>query len=268
MLRWNAVLSLFLITVTGIRAGEPLFVPHGAAEAGMAFAVTASPAHWSCFNNQALMTSASGVGVSAAMETRFMMPELSSLALSAVIATGHVPLGIVITHYGNGDYHRIFTGLAGAVAITGEISVGLQADYITERGVGDYRDISHLTFETGMVCSLSPSLTMGLHLFNPLATFNSLPSSLSAGIQWNSSEDLLLTLCTSKMTGEPLSIQCGMSWRVRGSLTLRSGYMSSPSAFAFGLGWATGSLRTDAGFLINNGTGITSAVSFTWIIGK
>ena len=268
MLRWNAVLSLFLIAAGVLRAGEPLFVPHGAAEAGMAFAVTASPAHWSCFNNQALMTSVSGVSVSAAMETRFMMPALSSLAVSAVIATGPVPLGIIATHYGNGDYHRIFTGLASAVTITGRFSAGIQADYISERGVGDYKDVSHLTFETGLFCSLSPSLTMGFHLFNPLASLNSLPSSISTGIQWKSTDDLLLTLTGSKMTGEPLSIQCGVGWMVTESLTLRSGYSSSPSVFAFGLGWGMGSLRTDLGFLVNNVTGITSAVSFTWMVGK
>jgi len=268
MLRWNAVLFLFFISASALRAGEPLFVPHGAAEAGMAFAVIAGPGHWSCFNNQALMTSASGVSVSAAIETRFMLPALSSKGLSAVIANGNLPLGIIATHYGNGDYYRIFTGIGSAVTLTDGVSLGVQADYVTERGIGDYRDVSHLTFETGMAITLSPTITMGLHIFNPLTTLNSLPSSIAAGLLWKSSEDLLLTLSSSKMTGEPLSLQCGMSWDITGNLTIRSGYMSSPSSFAFGIGWKTGSLMMDTGFIINSGTGITSALSFIWTISR
>jgi len=268
MLRWNAVLYLLIIYATCLRAGEPLFVPHGAAEAGMAFAVTASPGHWSCFNNQALMTSVSGVSVSAAMETRFMLAALSSKGLSAVIADRHLPLGIIATHYGNSDYYRIFTGLGSAVTLTDGVSLGVQADYITERGIGDYRDVSHLTFEAGMTFTLSPVITMGLHIFNPLTTLNSLPSSLNAGLMWKSSEDLMITVNSSKITGEPLSMQCSMSWNMTGNLIVRSGYMTSPSSFAFGIGWKTGPLMTDTGFIIKSVKGITSALAYIWTISR
>jgi hypothetical protein len=266
MLRWNAVLSVLFIIAPVLRAGEPLFVPHGAAEAGMAFAVTATPGHWACFNNQALMTSASGVSVSVAIETRFMMPALSSKGLSAVIANSRVPLGIIAVHYGNADYYRVMTGLGSAVSLSGGVSLGVQADYITERASGDYRDVSHLTFETGMACTLSSSVTLGVHIFNPLAALNALPSSIDAGLQWEYPEELLLTLSGSKTTSEPVSLQCGISWDVAGHLTLRSGYMTSPSSFALGLGWKTGSLKTDIGFIVNSITGITSALSFIWTI--
>jgi hypothetical protein len=266
MLRWNAVLSVLFIIAPVLHAGEPLFIPHGAAEAGMAFAVTATPGHWSCFNNQALMTSASGVSVSAAIETRFMMPALSSKGLSAVIAKRRVPLGIITVHYGNADYYRIMTGLGSAVSLSGRVSLGVQADYITEKASGDYRDVSHLTFETGMTCALSSTVTLGVHIFNPLTALNSLPSSIDAGMQWECTEQLLLTLSCSKMTGEPVSFQSGMRWEVAGHLSLRSGYMTSPSSFALGMGWETGSLKTDIGFIVNTITGITSALSFIWTI--
>ncbi len=266
MLRWNAVLFLYFVIAPVLRAGEPLYIPHGAAEAGMAYAVTATPGHWSCFNNQALMTSASGVTVSAAIETRFLMPALSSKGLSAVIAHGRVPLGVTAVHYGNADYYRIMTGLGSAVSLSGGVSLGVQADYITERASGDYRDVSHLTFEAGMVCALSSSVTLGLHIFNPLTALNSLPSSIDAGLQWERTEELLLTLSCSKTTSEPVSIQCGMSWDVAGHLTLRSGYMTSPSSFALGLGWETGPLKTDLGFIVNSITGVTSALTFIWTI--
>jgi hypothetical protein len=255
MLRWNAVVLLFSLTYAGLRAGEPLFVPHGAAAMGMAFAVTATPDHWSSFNNQALLTYATGASTSIAFETRFMMPALSSKALSAIIATGPVPLGFV-------------AGLGSAITVSKGISFGVQVDCVTERAIGDYRDATQITFEMGMIFTLSQTLTMGFHMFNPIAPLNSLPSSINAGLQWETSDDLLFSLDTSKTTDEPLCMQCGMSWSVLRNLILRSGYMSSPSSFAFGIGFITGSLQTDAGFLINSITGISSSLSLIWTIRK
>jgi hypothetical protein len=266
MLRWNAVLFLFFITIAGLRAGEPLYVPHGAAEMGIAFASSAMSGHWSCFHNQALLTSRSGTSASLALETRFMMTPLSSKAVSAILAGNPLPLGLIVTHYGNGDYYRIFTGIGSAVTLTKGVSLGVQADYIMEKSVGDYRDVSHITFEAGMTIALSPSLTFGLHLFNPLTPVNTLPSSINAGIEWKRSEDLSVVLESSKVTDEPLSVQGGISWKILDRLTLRSGYMSSPSCFALGVGYASGSLQTDAGFMVNTVTGITSSVSFIWNI--
>jgi len=266
MLRWNAVLLLFLSNVAVLRAGEPLFVPHGASSMGMAFAVTATPGHWNCFHNQALLVAAPATGFSFGLENRFMMPALSSKAVSAVFAFKPAPLGLVATHYGNADYFRIFTGLGSAVWLTEGIALGVQVDYISEHGAGEYRDVSHVTFETGMTCLISSSLTVGVHLFNPLAPLNTLPSSIEAGLHWKQSGETDLTLTASKVSNEPLSLQCGLGWNVLDRLVIRSGYMSSPSAFAFGIGFKTGSLQADAGFLLNSTTGVTSSVSLTWTI--
>jgi hypothetical protein len=266
MLRWNAVLLLFFVSAAGLNAGEPLYVPHGAEAMGMAFTVTATPGHWNCFNNQALLSAATATSFSAALENRFMIPALSSKAVSAVIAIKTAPIGLVATHYGNADYYRLFTGLGSSVKITDGIAVGVQVDYISEHGIGEYSNVSHVTFETGMTCSLAPELTLGLHLFNPVAPLNTLPSSIEAGLQWKQSDEFLLAIGSSKVSDEPLSVQAGLAWNVRDRLILRSGYMSSPSAFALGIGFRAGSLQADAGFLLNSVTGMTSSVSIIWTI--
>ncbi len=266
MLRWNAVLLLLFCHAAGLNAGEPLFVPHGAGAMGMAFSVTATPGHWNCFHNQALLATVPSSGFSVGLENRFMIPALSSKAVSGILACRPAPLALVATHYGNADYFRIFTGLGSAVKISNSISLGVQVDYISERGAGEYRDVSHVTFETGVTCLIPPALTVGVHLFNPLAPMNTLPSSIDAGLNWTQSEGLFLTLTGSKASNEPLSVQCGISWDVMQRLTLRTGYMSSPSAFAFGIGFKSGSLQADTGFLLNSMTGVTSSVSITWLI--
>lgn len=266
MLRWNAVFVSVFVCVSWLRAGEPLYVPHGADATGTAFAVTASSGHWSCFQNQALLTNVTSSAFSASLENRFMLPALSSKAVSAVIAIKPAPLGLVASHYGNADYFRIFTGLGSAVRITKTVSLGVQVDLISERSIGEYRDISQVTFEAGMTYMISSSLTFGLHLFNPISPLNTLSSSVEAGLNWQQSDELLLAFGSSKASNEPLSVQCGLSWKVLDRLILRSGYMSSPSAFAFGVGFITGHLQTDAGFLLDGSTGVTSSISLTWTL--
>lgn len=264
MLRWNAVLMVLFLATAGLRAGKPPCTPHGAAEAGLAFSVTATPGHWSSFNNQALLTKAASSSFSVSFTSLYTMPGLTSKAASIILSAEPAPLGVIVSHYGNGDYYRLFAGIGSAVKIAGGVSLGLQADYLLEHGVGEYRDIAHLTFETGLVCSLGSPLDFGIHIFNPLGPLNSLPSSIDAGLCWRESDDLFLNLSCSAMTGEPLSLQCGMSWKTNGKLTLRCGYMSSPSAFAFGAGIVMGAITLDSGCLLNGMTGITSSISLIW----
>ncbi|MCI0522319.1 MAG: hypothetical protein L0Y37_01565 [Bacteroidales bacterium] len=267
MLRFTAVVLLFVEAAAGINAGEPVYVPHGAAEMGMAFASSSCPGHWSCFHNQALLVKQRGTTAAFALETRYMLPSLSSKAISITVAGNTAPLGIIMTHYGNGDYFRIFSGVGSAVKITDGLAVGLQVDYMTERSVGDYRDLTHITFEAGAIIDISSEVTVGLHILNPLASMNSVASSVNAGVTWHQSDDLSVAAELSKVTDEPLSFHGGISWSIMDKLVLRSGYMSSPSAFALGSGFRSGPLQVDAGFLINSVTGITSSVSFTWTIG-
>ena len=268
MLQRCAVLWLFSLFTGYLHAGEPLFVPHGAGQAGMAFACTASSGHWNSFHNQALMAGCSDVTAGLSFESRFMMAGMSSKAVSLVIPGDPAPLGIIATHFGNGQYSSIFAGVGSALNVSDGLSLGLQADLIAETGIGDYRNVYHATFEAGLAARLSPSLTLGFHLFNPLTAVNNLPSSISAGVSWSPAPDLMIACDASKMTDEPLSLNGGVSWQPLQKLEFRTGYMSSPSSFAFGAGYTSARLQYDIGFLINSLTGVTSSLSITWTIKK
>lgn len=268
MLQRSAVVWLLCLFTGSIHAGEPLFVPHGAGQAGMAFATVALPGHWNSFHNQALMSRCTDISAGFSLESRFMMTEMSSKALSVILPGGRAPLGIIAAHYGNGQYSSIFTGIGSSVALSEVISAGIQADLITETGIGDYREVCHATFEAGLSALITSNLTLGIHVFNPLAAFNTLPSSLRAGLSWSPTPDLMLACEASKATDEPLSLHGGVDWQLLRKLTFRTGYMSSPSSFAFGAGFTSGALQTDISFLVNNLTGVTSSVSFTWTFMK
>ncbi len=264
MLRLSAVVLLLCFITAGLHAGDPLFVPYGADKTGMAFASVASPDHWASFHNQALMTGCTGFSAGLSLESKFMVAEMSSNAISVIVPGGPTPLGFIASHFGNRQYSLFFTGIGSAVRLTDDISLGIQADYIYQNGIDAYKDVSHITFETGLFIRINSQLCAGLHTVNPITTLNSLSSSLRSGISWTPSADFLLSVEASKVSHEPLSVHGGLSWIMKEKLALRAGYMSSPSSVAFGVGFISGSVRTDLGFLFNNLTGVTSSVSITF----
>jgi hypothetical protein len=253
---------LFVSSV--IYAGDPVFSRFGAGEAAMAYSCVASQDRWSAFHNQASLAYCSSFSLATSLESRFMMTEMSTKALSVIIPGKHAPLGIIATHYGNGQYALITGGLASAVILTDGLSMGVQADIITEHCAGRYKDLSHVTFETGVLARVSHEVLLGVHLFNPLSRFNTLQSSLRTGISWSPDKNILLALEAVKSSGEPLSFHSGFSWNMPGAIILRAGYSTSPSCFAFGAGFSSGIISVDTGFIINTETGVTPSISFLW----
>ncbi len=255
---------LFLLLSSIVRAGDPVFSRFGAGEAAMAYSCVASTDRWSVFHNQASMTFCNSFTAGISVESRFMMTEMSTRALGIVIPGRHAPLGIISTWYGNDQYSVITGGLGSAVKITDGLSLGVQADIISEHCAGQYRDFTHLTFETGLLARISPEVTFGVHLFNPLRQLNNLQSSMQTGISWSPDKNLLFAAEAVMSSNEALSLHTGLSWSVPGAVVLRAGYSTSPSCFAFGAGFSLAAVSLDTGFLVNNSTGVTPSVSLLW----
>lgn len=234
----------------------------------MSYACVASTGHWCSFHNQAALPYNSSFSLGTSVESRYMMSAMSLKSITCVIPGRPAPLGLMVSHYGNNQYSVIAGGVSSAVIITEGLSLGVQADIISEHGAGDYRDVTHVTFEGGMLGRLSPSLTAGFHIFNPLSELNDLPSAVRAGLSWQPDDSFTMALEAMKTTSEPLSLHAGLAWHMPRVLILRAGYSSGPSSFSFGVGFFSGTINVDTGFAVNSYTGITPSLSLLWIPGK
>ena len=262
----EAIVLLLLSSV--IYAGDPLFSRFGAGEAAMAYSCVASTECWSPFHNQASLAYNNTFAAGVSFESRFLMQDMSTRTIALVIPGRPAPLGIISSWYGNSQYSVISAGLGSAVILTDGLSLGVQADIITEHSAGRYKDLVHVTFETGVLARITPNLMFGAHVFNPLSGLNSLQSSLQSGITWTPDRSLRLAVEAVKSTDEPLSLHTGMAWIIPKAVTLRAGYSSAPSSFAFGIGFTTGRVTADTGFVYNTETGMTPSVSLLWRPGK
>lgn len=264
MLLRSAEVVFFFVLTTVLNAGNPLYSRLGAGEAGMAYACVASTGHWCSFHNQAALPYNKSFSIGTSFESRFMMTEMSSKSITCILPGRPAPLGLMMIHYGNSQYSLIMGGLGSGVVLTQGLSLGVQVDVISEHCAGNYEDLVHVTFETGILGQISPEVTFGFHIFNPLAQLNGLPSSIRTGITWSPDKSLSASLETVKISGLFLSFRGGISWQLPKSLVLRAGYSSVPSSFAFGAGFASAGLSIDMGFMLNSKTGVTPSVSLLW----
>lgn len=261
MLRFNAVVLIIMLSSSRLIAGEPPFVPFGADNAAMTFASVAGEGHWSAFHNQALMPLRTTFSAGIAFESRFMTTAMSSKGLSVIIPGNKAPMGLIMSHFGNAQYSRLYAGLGSAVRLSDGLFAGAQADLVYIRGAGEYLDACQIAFEAGMAALITPELTLGFHIMNPFPSLNSLSSSVNTGLSWKASDELRLSAELSKVICEPLSVHTGICWAPGGRLAIRAGYMSSPSSISFGLGIITGNVIADIGFIMNEMTGLTSTIS-------
>jgi hypothetical protein len=263
LLRIAEVVFFFSISAT-LHAGDPFYSRFSAGEAGMAYACVSSPGHWNAFHNQAVLPYCNNFSIGSSVEARYMMMEMSSKAITCIIPGKSAPLGLMLTHYGNRQYSVITGGIGSAVILTTGLSLGVQVDFISEHCAGMYADMTYVTFEAGILAKISSHLTFGLHVFNPLAGINSLPSSLSIGLSWEPDKNFIIALDAVKLSDEAVSLRSGVKWILPKGITLCTGYGTYPSSFAFGTGFSSGRLSIDTGFIMNTDTGVTPSVSFLW----
>jgi len=263
LLRSAEVVFFFMLTTT-LNAGDPLYSRLGAGEAGKAYACVAQKGHWCSFHNQAALAYNKSFSIGTSFESRFMMAEMSSKSITCILPGRPAPLGLMMMHYGNNQYSVIMGGIGSGIVLTQGLSLGVQVDVITEQCAGHYEDLTHVTFETGILGQFSPEMTFGFHIFNPLAQVNGLPSSIRTGIAWSPDESLCASLEAVKTSGLFLSFRGGISWQLSGYFVLRAGYSSEPSSFAFGAGLASAGFSVDMGFMLNSNTGVTPSVSLLW----
>jgi hypothetical protein len=264
MLLRIAEVVLFIYISATLHAGDPVYSRFGAGEAGMAYACVSSPGHWNAFHNQAIMPYCNNFSIGSSIEARYMMTEMSSKAITCIIPGKTAPLGLMLTHYGNRQYSVLTGGIGSAVILSPGLSLGVQADIISEHCAGMYADKTYITFEAGILAKVSSQLSFGLHVFNPLAEINGLPSSLSIGISWEPDKKFIMAFDAVKVSDEAVSFRSGVKWMLPKGINLYAGYCTFPSSFAFGTGFFSGRLSIDTGFIINSNTGVTPSASFLW----
>jgi len=260
---------LFLFLQIAATAGNPFGIRAGAGEAGMGYACVMKEGFWSSFHNQALLPFNKDYSFGFNYEDRFGIRELGTRSAALLIPAGKTTVGAVYSNFGYSDFKRDVAGLACGLKLSEKVAAGVQVDYFSERASGEYSSYQYITFETGIVASLSDNITLGIHLFNPVPNSlrkNNQPVSLSSGAGIRLSKSLFAGIEAEMSSGSNMELRMGFEYEAVKRLMLRAGYSTLNNSFCFGMGYQPGIVKLDLGFATHDRLGVTSSVSIIFKI--
>jgi hypothetical protein len=252
-----------------LNAGDPSFIPAGAAQAGMGYVTVMKTDLWSSFHNQAALAFQQGTLFGICYENRFGLRETGTCSASFASKWGRTGIGAVYSHFGYSDFSRQMTGIACALAISGKISAGVQIDWFNEKMYGEYNDRHALTFEAGLLITSSENLRFGIHLFNPVPNSvrtNEMTSGIRAGAAIKLTGNFLAGAEFEMTTGGKVDLRTGFDYEAAKGFWLRGGFRTFNPSFSFGIGYRLKPAIIDIAFATHEKLGITSTVSITFIL--
>ncbi len=241
----SKILTLLLLLTANYQyalAGGGISVT-GSRSAAMGRTSVAYTDFWSAMNNQAGIALANKPMAGIFYESRFMLNELSSKSVAAIIPTKYGVFAGTYNHFGYKLYNDQKIGIAYARSFGAKFRIGVQLDYLQTTLGNNYGSKGNVTFEIGIQTQVTKNLTIGAWTYNPimaqLAGYDSekIPATYRLGIAWQMSEIFLLTLETEKNTAiSPIIIRGGAEYELNKKFFFRTGFATKDEIFSFGAG--------------------------------
>ena len=171
---------------------------------------------------------------------------LSALRYGSVYGTWPVRWGVVssgASAFGGDAYREVHLSIGYARGLkfgtTRQVYLGLTGRYYHTR-IDEYGSAGALGLHLGLLLPLLPTLHFGARVTNvnapSLAEGESLPQTLSVGLQYRATDRLLVVADVFKDLSFPASVRGGLEVRPISLLALRAGVTSTPTRFTGGAG--------------------------------
>jgi hypothetical protein len=258
---------LLLLWLPGLASRAP--GPVGARAGGLSGAALTLADVWAVSNNIAGIARLKKPALGAFAENRFNLQAFTTVACLGVLplkpGTG---LGLELSRFGDKVYNEQQAGL-GLAHQLGPVRLGLKASLwqVHLEGLGSKRALA-LSF--GGQSELMPHLVFAAHIFNfnqaRLAAFEQerLPTVMAAGLTYQPSAKLLLTLQTEKDITLPLELKTGLEYVLADKLALRAGACPSRQSLSGGAGWKAKALQIDYALGGYGALGLRNQVSVSY----
>jgi hypothetical protein len=243
--------------------------PAGARAGALAGAALALTDVWAVSNNIAGIAALKKPALGAHAENRFHLKAFMTVACQAVmpVKTG-TALGLEFSRFGDQVYNEQQAGL-GLGHQLGPVRLGLKAT-VWQVHLEDLGSKRALALSLGGQSELIPHLVFAAHLFNfnqaRLAAFaqERLPTVMAAGLTYQPSGKLLLTLQTEKNITLPVELKGGLEYVLMDKLALRAGTCPTRKALTGGAGWKAKALQVDYALGGHAALGLRNQASVTY----
>jgi hypothetical protein len=250
--------------------GSADFGPSGARAAGMGKASVLLQDVWAVQNNPAATAWLKSPTAGLFCENRFLLQELSSLAVCMVLPTPAGSFGLNVSSFGFSLYQEIKAGVGYARKFGKSFSAGIQLDYYRFHYGEGYGSRNTISCEAGFLFQASKKVMFGLHIQNPVPVFLSrdpdvrLPLIIRMGLGYAFSESFLIMIEAEKGSEQKLIIRTGGEFKFARTLSIRAGFSTNPILLTVGAGLEFGKTRIDISSGYHQILGFIPAVSLSY----
>jgi hypothetical protein len=247
-------------------AGNDNF-PYGARGSGMGNACVTIPGLWSVFYNQANLVNLKYTSAGIHHEMNFGISQLSTSAIAFAKPLGNGTLAICSAFFGYRGFRESKTGVSYSLHLFRGISAGVQLEYLGMNAADNSARYYALSFELGILASLSKELELGVHVFNPANIHyygrngEPIPPAATIGLGYKPVEFLVLTFETEEKLGSAPLCRAGIEFGLGKQLFIRTGISTIPWENSFGAGVKLKSFTIDLSVRRNPVLGYSPACS-------
>ncbi len=244
----------------------------GARSIGMAGTGVALIGAESIFLNQAAMAKVSGLTFLTVYESKFFLKEFSFEAIGAIVPSSLGSFGLSYSRFGKVLYRENKAGIAYSRRFSDFLSAGVQFSYLSNVLPENRDPFYSVTFEGGLLLSISDRLSGAVHFFNPFgSTINTpngkikIPWAFRIGEAWKVSPQLLWCVEAEKKQQTNWVIRTGLEYYPVETVAFRIGASGNPFRPTGGMGFHFRKFVFDIGFSYHGNLGYspTAGISYS-----
>lgn len=243
----------------------------GARSGGMANASVTLEDTWSVFNNPAGLANLENSGLGLFYENRFLVKETGYGAMAFNMPLGNGNAGVALNSFGYSKFQSNKIGFSYAQELFSRISMGVKINYLSIIQSLDYGNIHGVTFDLGLLVSITDDFTLGFHAFNPLNLSylvdidEHIPVTYKLGLSYLYENRLLLAIETGQsIHGDIPIFSCGFDFYAGNNLYFRAGVSAKPIEYTFGMGYEFSPILFNIAFAYHQYLGSTPKISINY----
>lgn len=232
--------SLILCICLDLSSQNGIAASVGARSAGMGYTGLTYKNIHSAFTNQAGLAHLKEFGAFASGEQRFLVSELQALGAAFAYPTTSGTFALTVNNFGFEGYNEQRFGLGYGRKLFDKLSIGGQI-LVFNTSIPEYGSRAAITFEFGMLATLSREVDIAFQVFNPIRVEwvegENLPSVLKIGMAYHPSPILDLILEVEKDIDQVARGKFGLEYKVASQVDIRLGGTTGPTLMTLGVGY-------------------------------
>lgn len=263
---WFLMMGYVLAASAAGATGEPGIA--GAVNGGMGRTGVAHVNLFSALNNQGGLGYLESFQAGVFAEQRFWNLGIATYAAAVALPTSTGTFALSAATFGYALYRDVRLGLGFGRSLGPRFSVGVQVDYLGT-SVAEYGSASSVVVEAGILAKVSGRVMLGAHVFNPTrasigATDERVPSLLTVGVAYESSDKVMLTAEMEKDILHAPNFRAGLQMRITDNVIMRGGFQSTHAMITFGIGIGFSKLQVDLANAVHTYLGSSPMVSVVY----